>query len=157
MRSSSTLLYISLFALLLLATKLAHALPGGGEAMPANKEPAVWIPNEAAIWKCSHKIKPGYSHYKLSGSDWNKTEKEIKRAVEDEGIITRWKFKNSTEFNEWKAPVSFESSVCPVRIFLEFAAGLNFFGGWLFVEDRLEAVLFLPFSFCKADLCHCAN
>lgn len=56
-----------------------------------------------------------YSHYKLSGRDWNKTEKEIRRAVANEGIITRWKFAINQEED------SFESSVsCFVLPFLFF-------------------------------------
>jgi hypothetical protein len=79
------------FLLALLFATLAHALPGGGESSTPKDAPKL-IPNEAATWHCTHKYKVLYSHYKLSGCDWNKTEEEIKRAVENEGIITRWRY-----------------------------------------------------------------
>ncbi|GAB7332935.1 hypothetical protein MBLNU13_g04642t1 [Cladosporium sp. NU13] len=89
-----------LLLLLLLATlftTLTTSHPGGGEIQKAGKQEPKLIPNERATWNCSHKYKVMYSHYKLSGRDWNKTEKEIKRAVANEGIITRWKFEMNEE------------------------------------------------------------
>lgn len=100
-----------IFALLLatLVVTLVHAVavPGGGESTTGKKKPTL-IPNEAAHWKCTHKYKVMYSHYKLSGSDWNKTEEEIKLAVSNAGIITRWQY--NEEENE-HGGMNFESSV----------------------------------------------
>jgi len=98
---SSALLFI------LLAATLTHALPGGGETSTPKDKPKL-VPNELATWNCTHKYKVIYSHYKLSGCDWNKTAKEIKRAVENEGIITRWKY---SEENKTDGRMCFNSSV----------------------------------------------
>jgi hypothetical protein len=92
--------------LLSLLTTLTFALPGGGEVSSSKDEP-VLIPNEAATWHCTHKYKVLYSHYKLSGCDWNKTEEEIKRAISNEGIITRWQYNEENNTGH----VGFESSV----------------------------------------------
>ena len=95
-----------LLVLLSLLTTLTFALPGGGEVTSSKDEP-VLIPNEAATWHCTHKYKVLWSHYKLSGCDWNKTEEEIKRAISNEGIITRWRYNEENNTGH----VSFESSV----------------------------------------------
>jgi hypothetical protein len=92
--------------MLALFASLTSSYPGGVEVKKAgNKEPKL-IPNERATWNCSHKYKVMYSHYKLSGRDWNKTEKEIKRSVANEGIITRWKFDFNQEEDSFVSSVS---------------------------------------------------
>lgn len=96
-----------LLSLLCLLAPLTLSLPGGVEVKKAgNKEPKL-IPNERATWNCTHKYKVMYSHYKLSGRDWNKTEKEIKRSVANEGIITKWKFAINEEEDSFESSVSF--------------------------------------------------
>lgn len=94
-----------LVLLLAFLAPLTHSLPGGGEAPKAKNTPKL-VPNERATWNCTHKYKVMYSHYKLSGREWNKTEKEIKRAVENEGIITRWKFAMNEEEDSFESSVS---------------------------------------------------
>ena len=89
-----------------LFTTLTTSHPGGGEVVKAGQERPTRIPSERASWNCSHKYKVMYSHYKLSGRHWNKTEKEIKRAVANEGIITRWKFEMNEEEDSFKSSVS---------------------------------------------------
>ena len=104
---SLTRALLTLLTILLLSS-LTSSLPGGGgEVKKTNKEEPKLIPNERATWNCSHKYKVMYSHYKLSGRDWNKTEKEIKRAVANEGIITRWKFEMKVEEDSFVSSVSF--------------------------------------------------
>lgn len=98
---------VLVFLLAALFTTLTTSHPGGGEIVKAGKEKPKLIPNERATWNCSHKYKVMYSHYKLSGRDWNKTEKEIKRAVANEGIITRWKFEFNEEEDSFVSSVSF--------------------------------------------------
>jgi len=93
--------------LILLLTPLTLSYPGGVETVKAGKKEPKLIPNERATWNCSHKYKVMYSHYKLSGRDWNKTEKEIKRSVANEGIITRWKFDFNAEEDSFVSSVSF--------------------------------------------------
>ena len=104
---SLTRALLTLLTILLLSS-LTSSLPGGGgEVKKTNKEEPKLIPNERATWNCSHKYKVMYSHYKLSGRDWNKTEKEIRRAVSNEGIITRWKFAMNKEEDSFESSVSF--------------------------------------------------
>lgn len=100
---------VLVFLLAALFTTLTTSHPGGAEIVKAGKEKPKLIPNERATWNCSHKYKVMYSHYKLSGRDWNKTEKEIKRAVANEGIITRWKFEMNEEEDSFVSSVSFLS------------------------------------------------
>lgn len=85
-RISTLLLFLTA-----LLTTLVHAAPGGGGGVPKPKAPPL-VPNENATWFCTHKYKVMYSHYKLRGSGWNKTEKEIRKRVEAAGMTTRWKF-----------------------------------------------------------------
>lgn len=61
-----------------------------------------------------------YSHYKLRGSGWNKTEKEIRKRVEAAGMTTRWKFK--TVVGE-DGKEGFESSVSCSFSFSSFSFG----------------------------------
>lgn len=95
-----------LFLSALLLATLAHALPGGG-GVPKPTAPPM-KPNERATWLCTHKYKVMYSHYKLEGRDWNKTEKEIRIKVEAAGMTTRWEY---DEFEDENGIISFESSV----------------------------------------------
>jgi hypothetical protein len=106
MRSPIPQALLTLLLVLLLSTLTASLPGGGGDVKKAGKEEPKLIPNERATWNCSHKYKVMYSHYKLSGRDWNKTEKEIKRAVSNEGIITRWKFEMKEEEEEEDSFVS---------------------------------------------------
>ena len=121
--------------LLLLAalfTTLTTSHPGGGEIKKAGKQQPKLIPNERARWNCSHKYKVMYSHYKLSGRGWNKTEKEIKRAVANEGIITRWKFEMNEEEDSFVSSVSVFFFFSPFLLssFLLFKLRLAWWWWW---------------------------
>lgn len=125
MRSPLSHAILSLLVLFFLAT-LTLSSPGGPPIEKAGKKAEKLIPNELARWNCSHKYKVMYSHYKLSGRDWNKTEKEIRRAVSNEGIITRWKFAMNKEEDTFESSVSF---------FFFF-----FWGCWLCVRGKRRPV-----------------
>lgn len=99
-----------------LAVTLIHAvaLPGGGggKGVPRCKNETVIVPNEAARWHCTHKYKVMFSHYTLRGSDWNKSEEEIKLAVNAAAFVTKWRY--NEEPND-HGGMDFESSVSQRR------------------------------------------
>lgn len=116
-----------LLLLLALIITLVHAAPGGGGGVPKLKAPPL-VPNENATWFCTHKYKVMYSHYKLRGSGWNKTEKEIRKRVEAAGMTTRWKFE--TVIGE-DGKEGFESSVSCCSLVSFFLSELCCFSFWL--------------------------
>jgi hypothetical protein len=100
--SLHTLIYLCLIA-------LASALPGGGGGGGTPRvPPPPLVPNEDATWFCTHKYKVMYSWYVLNGSGWNKTEKEIRKVIENAGMTTRLSFK---EVKDEDGVLGFESSV----------------------------------------------
>lgn len=90
------------FALLLtfLAATLVHAAALGVPASGEGLAPPSWF--------CYCKQKSLHSHYVLDGQGWNKTEKEIKKAIAAAGAMTRWKFE---EWTDAEGNSGFKSSV----------------------------------------------